>query len=92
MLDRMREPNAGVALPFRTSIGDASVVEFLAAGPGVSSTRRRNCVLFMVTSRGLRGPESRMLLVKPLILESYTHGSHYSVRAILKYIRSKLRI
>lgn len=43
----MRDPRAEVVGPLREGISDASV----DAAFGVSSTKRRNCVLFIVSDR-----------------------------------------
>jgi hypothetical protein len=51
MLDRNREPKAGVAPPL--VVVDAKPLPLLLAAVGVSSTNLRNCVLFMVATTRL---------------------------------------
>lgn len=55
ILERMREPRAGVAFPRDVVPGISP--SFRDADPGVSSTRRRNWVLFIsaVCSKKVRG-------------------------------------
>jgi len=51
ILDRMREPNAGVG-PQPRGLGSDEFPLYFAAELGVSSTSRRNCVLFMIRGGG----------------------------------------
>ena len=53
MLDRIRDPKAGVAPALSAVESLVFVASLLLVTAGVSSTRRRNCVLFMVQGESM---------------------------------------